>query len=342
MFSGVFFLATSFLVFIILKQHRVSRADELNLKIADLLRKRARVGQMWLRTLCHFRVTLMHMRKVLLLVVLTVFAVISCGTIHKENITSNPPGAGIYWGYNRTNFVDTECVTPFQRSLYGKAWEPRCYQVRKEGYFDSEVICKPSEMGDRHIHFDLRALRGEKVEKAQPAKTSETDREMAAEIIQKHSHISDDSHILLSKATKEELPSYNGPGAKYIEKYLKDHGHSCYVEIVRSLKSPGKFAILINRYFSEGGFDRNQFTEVAIIAAAILSESVTWDCSDLFLDYAAYFEIDSRHIGWATISVADSVEAKRFLMSKNDVKKFTTYWKSRIRYISDTDPKPIL
>ncbi|MEE9120723.1 MAG: hypothetical protein V3U56_05500 [Syntrophobacteria bacterium] len=273
----------------------------------------------------------MHMRKVLLLVVLTVPAIISCGTTHKENITSNPPGADIYWGYNRTNFVDTEYVTPFQRSLYGKAWEPRCYQARKEGYFDSEVICKPSEMGDRHIHFDLRALPGEKVEKAQPA-----------EIKQKQSHISEDSHILLSKATKEELPSYNGPAAKYIEKYLKDHGHSCYVEIIPSLKSRGKFAILINRYFSEDGFDRNQFTEVAIIAAAILSESVSWDCSDLFLDYAAYFEIDSRHIGWATISVADSVQAKRLLMSTNDVNKFTAYWKSRIRYISDTDPEPIL
>jgi hypothetical protein len=282
------------------------------------------------------------MRKVLLLVVLTVPAIISCATTHKENITSNPPGADIYWGYNRTNFVDTEYVTPFQRSLYGKTWEPRCYQVRKEGYFDSEVICKPSEMGDRHIHFALRALPGEKVEKSRPAKTSETDSEMAAEIKQKQSLISKDSHILLSKATKEELPSYNGPAAKYIEKYLKDHGHSCYVEIVPSLKSRGKFAILINRYFSEGGFDRNQFTEVSIIAAAILSESVNWDCSDLFLDYAAYFEIDSRHIGWATISVADSVQAKRLLMSTNDVNKFTAYWKSRIQYIADTDPEPIL
>jgi len=282
------------------------------------------------------------MRKVLLFVVLTVPAIISCGTTHKENITSNPSGADIYWGYNRTNFVDTEYVTPFQRSLYGKAWESRCYQARKEGYLDSEVICKPSEMGDRHIHFDLRALPGEKVEKAQPAKTSETDREMTAEIKQKQSHISEDSHILLSKATKEELPSYNGLAAKYIEKYLIDHGHSCYVEIIPSLKSRGKFAILINRYFSEDGFDRNKFTEVAIIGAAILSESVSWDCSDLFLDYAAYFEIDSRHIGWATISVADSVQAKRLLMSTNDVNKFTAYWKSRIRYISDTDPEPIL
>jgi hypothetical protein len=198
-------------------------------------------------------------------------------------------------------------------------------------------------MGDRHIHFDLRTIPGEKVEKVQPAKTSETDREMAAEIIEKPSHISEDSHILLSKASKEERPSYNGSAAKYIEKYLKDHGHSCHVEIVRSLKSPGKFAILINRYFSEGGFDRNQFTEVAILAAAILSESVTWDCSDLFLDYAAYFEIDSRHIGWAKISVADSVEARKLLRSTtNDVDKFTAYWKSRIRYISDTDPEPIL
>ena len=284
----------------------------------------------------------MQMRKVFLLVVLTVPAIISCGTTHKENITSNPPGADIYWGYNRTNFVDTEYVTPYQRSLYGGAWESRCYQVRKEGYFDSKVICKPSEVGDRHIHFDLRALPVEKVEKVQPAKPAETEREMAAEIIQKHSHASTDSHILLSKATNEKLPSYHGPGAKYIEKYLKDHGHKCYVEIVRSLKSPGKFAILINRYFSEGGFDRNQFTEVAIIAAAILSESVTWDCSDLFLDYSAYFQIDSKQIGWATISVADSVEAKSLLTSTNDVNKFTTYWKSKIRYISNTDPKPNL
>lgn len=284
----------------------------------------------------------MHMGKVLLLVVLTVPAFIRCGTTRKENITSNPPGADIYWGYNRTNFVDTEYVTPFQRSLYNRAWEARCYQVRKEGYFDSKVICKPSEMGDRHIHFDLRALPGEKVEKAQAAKPAETEREMAAEILQEQSHTSADSHILLSKATKEEPPSYHGSAAKYIEKYLKDHGHSCYVEIIRSLKSPGKFAILINRYFSEGGFDKNQFTEVAIIAAAILSESVAWDSSDLFLDYAAYFQIESRQIGWATISVADSVEAKRLLMSTNDVNKFTTYWKSRIRYISNTDPKPNL
>ena len=284
----------------------------------------------------------MHMRKVLLLVVLTVPAIISCGTTHKENITSNPSGADIYWGHNRSNFVDTEYVTPFQRSLYAKAWEARCYQVRKEGYLDSEVICKPSEVGDRQIHFVLRTLPGEKDEKAQPAKTSETEREMAAEIKQKQSLVSENSHILLSKATKEELPSYNGPAAKYVEKYLKEHGHSCYVEIIPSLKSRGKFAILINRYFSEDGFDRNQFTEVAIMAASILSESVSWDCSDLFLDYAAYFEIDSRHIGWATISVDDSVQAKRLLMSTNEVNKFTAYWKSRIRYISDTDPEPIL
>ena len=166
-------------------------------------------------------------------------------------------------------------------------------------------------MANRNIHFDLRPLPAKKIEKATPIKTPETKREMAAEILEKQSHISEDSHVLLSKAIEEERPSYNGSAAKYIEKYLKDHGHSCYVEIVRSLKNPGKFAILINRYFSEGGFDRNQFTEVAIMAAAILAESVTWDSSDLFLDYAAYFEIDSRHIGWAKISVADSVEAKK-------------------------------
>lgn len=287
-------------------------------------------------------VALMPMRKLLLLIVLTIAGIMSCGTIHKENITSNPQGADIYWGYNRNNFVDTEYVTPYQRSLYGKAWEPRCYQVRKEGYLDSEVICRPSEMADRNIHFELRALPDKKIAKAQPAKTAETEREMAAEILKKPGRISEDSQILLSKATKEKRPSYNGAAAKYIEKYLKDHGHSCYVEIVRSLKSPGKFAILISRYFSKGGFDKNQFTEVAIMAAATLSESVTWNSTELFLDYAAYFEIDSRNIGWAKISVADSVEAKRLLRSTNDVDKFTAYWKSRIRYISDTDPQPAL
>ena len=107
-------------------------------------------------------------------------------------------------------------------------------------------------------------------------------------------------------------------------------------------KYRGKFAILINRYSSEVKFNKDKLTEAAIIAVAILAEHVKWNPSDLFFDYSAIFEVKNKTVGWAIISVEDCIAARNLFMSANNFDKFTAFWKSKIRYISDTDTEPIL
>ena len=281
----------------------------------------------------------MSYRKILSLLLFTAIASLGCASTYKERITSDPPGADIYWGYSQSNFVDTDYVTPFERSLYGKAWEARCYQVQKKGYYDSEVLCRSSETGDRLIHFDLKP---KPVEEAKPTVTLESNERKTATIKEKYSETAQASSILLTGAVKETTPTEQGPAVKYIEKYLEDNGYKCYVEIFQSRKHRGKFAIVINRYSSEVKFDKDKLTEAAIIAAAILAEHVSWNPSDLFFDYSAIFEIKNKSVGWAIISVEDCVAARNLFMSGNNIDKFTTFWKSKIQYISNTDSEPIL
>jgi len=273
------------------------------------------------------------------LLLFTALASQGCASTYKERITSNPPGADIYWGYPQSNFVDTDYVTPFERSIYGKGLEARCYQVQKKGYYDSEVLCRASETGDRLIHFDLKA---KPVEEAKPTVSLEVNEKKTLAIKGKYSETTRASGILLTEAVKETTPTAQGPAVQYIKKYLEDNGYKCYVEIFHSRKHRGKFAIAINRYSSEVKFDKDKFTEAAIIAAAILAEHVSWDPSDLFFDYSAIFEIKNKSVGWAIISVEDCVAARNLFTSANNIAKFTTYWKSKIQYISDTDPEPIL
>ena len=281
----------------------------------------------------------MYDRKILSLLLLTVLASQGCASTYKERITSDPPGASIYWSYSRSNFVDTDYVTPFERSRYGKAWEARCYKVQKKGYYDSEVLCRSSETGDRLIHFDLTP---KPVEEAKGAVTAKGNENKTSTIKQKYSQTAQAFSILLTKAVQETIPSEQGPAVQYIAKYLKDNGYKCYVEIFQSRKHRGKFAVAINRYASEVKFNKDKFTEIAIIAVASLAERVSWKFSDLFFDYSAIFEIKNKSVGWAIISVEDCVAARNLLMSANNIDQFTTFWKSKIQYISNADPQPIL
>lgn len=278
----------------------------------------------------------MSVRILLLLLALLAPIIQSCASTYAERITSDPPGADIYWGYSQSNFEDTDHITPFERTISGRSWEARCYQVRKEGYYDSEVICKPSKPGNRHIHFGLRLKPVEKVE------ISETNTETADTAKQKDSQPAEHSSVFLSAAMREQIPNQHGSAVKYLERYLKESGHWCYVEILPSQKHKGKFVIWINRYSSAGEFDKDKFTEAAILATASLSENVKWIPSELFFDYSAFFEVDERNVGWAVISVEDCIEARNLLLSTNNVDKFSAYWKARIQYIADTDPEPIL
>jgi len=281
----------------------------------------------------------MHYRKILSLVLFTALASQGCASTYKERITSEPPGAEIYWGYSQSHFVDTDYVTPFERSISGKAWEERCYQVKKKGYNDSEVLCRSSETGDRLIHFDLTA---KPVEEAKPEVSLEENERETLDSKQQYTQAAQASSILLAETVKEKIPAEQGPAVQYIEKYLEDNGYKCYVEIFRSRKHHGKFAIVINRRSSEVKFNKDKFTAAAIIATAILAEHVKWTPSDLFFNYYAIFEIKNKSVGWAILSVDDCVAARKVYMTANNIETFTTFWKSKIHYISDTDPEPIL
>lgn len=278
----------------------------------------------------------MSSRKLFFLFVLIAPFIQSCAATYKESISSDPPGADIYWGSSQSEFADSNYKTPLERSIHGKALEARCYQVRKEAYYDSEVICKPRETGNRSIHFNMRPKPIEKVE------SPETEATAAAGSKEKYSQIVEESRVFLRRAIKEKIPGIEGPAAKYIETSLRDEGHRCYVEIVPSRKYPGKYAIVINRYYSKGQFNSDSLTEAAIIAAAILCESVKWSCSELYFDYSAIFMMDDKIVGWAIMSIEDCIEARNLLMSTNSADRFVTYWKSKIHYISNTDPEPSL
>ena len=281
----------------------------------------------------------MYYKKILSLLLFTALINQGCASTYKEQITSEPPGAEIYWGHSESSFVDTDYITPFERTIYGKAWEARCYQVKKKGYHDSQILCRSTETGDRLIHFDLTA---KPVKETETTNTPEASAMKTLAIKQKYSETTKASSILLAEAAKETTPGEQGPAVQYIQKYLEDNGYKCYVEIFRSRKYRGKFAIAINRHSSEVSFNKDKFTEAAILAAAILAEHVRWDPSEVFFNYYAIFEMENKSVGWALISVKDCIAARKLFMSSRTIEKFTSFWKSKIHYISDTDPEPIL
>jgi hypothetical protein len=79
----------------------------------------------------------------------------------KTTITSEPPGAAIYWGPTKEKIYKTEHVTPHVASdvNLGASWKEWYFQVKKDEYKDSEVVIKAREESDRDIHFDLTRVK---------------------------------------------------------------------------------------------------------------------------------------------------------------------------------------
>jgi len=78
-----------------------------------------------------------------------------------EKITSDPPGASIYWGELENHLKYTGKTTPFTKPNTGGSpfFKPWFYQVKKDGYSDSPVIMMPYTSGDRAVHFTLQPKR---------------------------------------------------------------------------------------------------------------------------------------------------------------------------------------
>lgn len=77
-----------------------------------------------------------------------------CAANIQEAITCQPSGAEIYWGADPDQLVDSGYTTPYSRTIPAGGRKKWCYQVRKGGYRDSEILCKDKE-SYRYFHFQL-------------------------------------------------------------------------------------------------------------------------------------------------------------------------------------------
>ena len=79
-------------------------------------------------------------------------------SVSQEVILCDPPQAEIYWGKTESSLEKTRLKTPNSRSISAPKWESWCYQVKKEGYRDSEITCRGEE-GFRYLEFRLLPLK---------------------------------------------------------------------------------------------------------------------------------------------------------------------------------------
>ena len=95
-------------------------------------------------------------RGLVLLSILIMPLFAGCLTVH-EVVTSEPSNADIYWGGSEMTLANSGLKTPHSTIHQGMALKPRCFQVKKDGYFESEISCGGNE-DYRHVHFDLVPL----------------------------------------------------------------------------------------------------------------------------------------------------------------------------------------
>jgi len=95
---------------------------------------------------------------VLSLILLLAFLPGCASSVSQEVILCDPPQSEIYWGKTENSLEKTRLTTPSSRSLSAPKWESWCYQVKKEGYRDSEITCRGEE-GFRYLEFRLLPLK---------------------------------------------------------------------------------------------------------------------------------------------------------------------------------------
>ena len=75
-------------------------------------------------------------------------------------ITSDPPGAVIYWGPSADDLRRTSYFTPHNANLAweGANWKDWYFQVRRRNFQDSEVIFLPQSKTNRQVNFKLKPI----------------------------------------------------------------------------------------------------------------------------------------------------------------------------------------
>jgi hypothetical protein len=91
---------------------------------------------------------------ILYLILLLVLISRCASPTSQEIIFCDPPQADIYWGKTKGGLEKTGLTTPNSRSISASNLESWCYQVKKEGYYDSDIVCRGEE-GFRYLDFKL-------------------------------------------------------------------------------------------------------------------------------------------------------------------------------------------
>jgi hypothetical protein len=152
---------------------------------------------------------------ILCLMLLLSFLSGCAGTTSQEIIFCDPPQADIHWGKTEDSLEKTGLTTPHTRSLSVPRWEKWCYQVKKEGYYDSAIECR-SEESFRYLDFKLS-----------PIKTTITSEPSGAVVYWGPSkdQLERTDHRTPSTITSRDLPA--GEGAAWDDWYfqLKKEGY---------------------------------------------------------------------------------------------------------------------
>lgn len=74
-------------------------------------------------------------------------------------VISEPSGASILVGPNSDTVQTRLGTTPYQlQNPNGRLWAKECYQLKKDGYHDTEVRCYDQVLGDRAIEMSLTPI----------------------------------------------------------------------------------------------------------------------------------------------------------------------------------------
>lgn len=93
---------------------------------------------------------------------------LSCGPTYRQ-ITSDPPGASIYFGRSEDKLKRMDWgLTPYNHSDFGFLAEG-FFQVRKDGYHDSELQYCPGGPGDFRYHFIIAPKSARQTEEVHPS-----------------------------------------------------------------------------------------------------------------------------------------------------------------------------
>jgi hypothetical protein len=98
------------------------------------------------------------MKRLFYLFLMPVFLNSGCANTIQEVITCYPPYADIYWGKTPSELERSGFSTPYSRTISGSSWEHWCYQVKKDGYHHSPIVCK-TEGQSRNLDFYLAPLK---------------------------------------------------------------------------------------------------------------------------------------------------------------------------------------